>query len=105
MAGIKKILAIFVAFVVITVLLGYSSKVMFPIKYRDIVIKCSNENNLDPALVFAVIKIESNFKAKAVSSKNARGLMQISEKTAEWGSKELGLIDFSMDDLFEPEIN
>ncbi|MGE5581160.1 MAG: lytic transglycosylase domain-containing protein [Bacillota bacterium] len=35
------------------------------------------ENNVDPNLIFAIVKSESNFSATAVSSKGARGIMQI----------------------------
>ena len=38
---------------------------------------------LDPALVIAVIAVESAFRADAVSAKNAQGLMQLIPETAE----------------------
>ena len=39
--------------------------------------------SLDPKLVTAIIRVESNFKAHAVSAKGAMGLMQVMPKTAD----------------------
>ena len=41
------------------------------------------EFGIDPQLVMALISVESNFNAKAVSPKNAQGLMQLIPETAE----------------------
>ena len=47
-----------------------------------IVEKAARENQLDPDFVRAVIRAESNGKAKAVSRKGAQGLMQLMPQTA-----------------------
>lgn len=51
--------------------------------YFDIVQKLAPQYSLDPALVMAIITVESAFDAQAVSHKNAQGLMQLIPETAE----------------------
>jgi len=51
--------------------------------YYDLVQKLAPRYNLDPALVMAIIAVESAYDPKAVSHKNAQGLMQLIPETAE----------------------
>ena len=51
--------------------------------YFDIVQELAPQYSLDPALVMAIITVESAFNAQAVSHKNAQGLMQLIPETAE----------------------
>lgn len=84
---------------------GFVFKQFYPVKYGDFVYKYAEENNLDPYLVFAIIKAESGFNPRAVSKKNAKGLMQITDETAQWGAARLGMTDFKQEKLFDPETN
>ncbi|MCQ4727299.1 lytic transglycosylase domain-containing protein [Anaerotignum faecicola] len=74
-------------------------------KYGELVEKYSAEYDLDENLVYAVIFVESNFDESAVSVKDAKGLMQITDRTGTWGAEEIGIEGFSPEMLFEPEIN
>ena len=64
--------------------------------YDKQIIKASNKYGVDPYLVKAVIRAESNFDPNAVSPKDAKGLMQITPPAAE---------DFEVDDVLDPTSN
>lgn len=80
-------------------------KYIFPYKYSDIVNEYSEKYEVDPLLVLAVIKAESNFNQNAVSNKGAKGLMQIMDNTGEWISETIGIEDFSPEKLLDPDLN
>lgn len=102
----KKILigAVIVLIIIFTVDL-WIEKVIFPYKHKEVIEKYSMEYDLDPYFVLAVIKAESKFKTDARSQKNAVGLMQITEDTAEWIAEEMGLTNFSPEKLYLEEYN
>jgi soluble lytic murein transglycosylase-like protein len=57
--------------------------------YKDEVIEAAREHKVDPALVYAVMRAESNYNPNAVSEKGAVGLMQIMPDTGRrYGLKE-----------------
>lgn len=64
--------------------------------YRDLVETAASRWNVDADLISSVIATESNFNARAVSRKNARGLMQLMPSTA----ARLGVHD-----VFDPQQN
>lgn len=80
-------------------------KYIYPCKYADLISEFSSEYDLDPYLVLAIIKTESNFNANAESNKGAKGLMQIMDSTGKWISENLGSEYYDPNILFEPEVN
>lgn len=80
-------------------------KIFFVLNYQTEIIEFSETYQLDPALVGAMVFVESGFNPEAVSHKGAMGLMQIMPDTGEWAAKELGANKFLIQDLFEPEKN
>ncbi len=75
---------------------------VYPLKYKETVVRYCKEYCLEPCLVFAVIKTESGFDNFSESSKGARGLMQIIPSTARYIANVLHVEEY---DLFEPETN
>jgi soluble lytic murein transglycosylase len=69
------------------------------------VVATAYEYNIDPYLVFAIIRAESKYQTGAESSVGARGLMQIMPETAQWISGQLGMTNFDPDRLHDPKIN
>ena len=50
--------------------------------YGELIFETARRHEINPALVAAVVKTESNFQSRAVSPKGARGLMQLMPATA-----------------------
>ena len=57
-------------------------KILYPKIYSEIISVYAEEYDVEENLIYAVIKAESNFDSRAVSNKDAIGLMQIVEDTA-----------------------
>jgi len=79
--------------------------ILFPLDYKEYILKYSKEYNLDPSFVSAVIYSESHFNADSVSRVGARGLMQIMPATGASIARNIGDDSYSPDKLFNPETN
>lgn len=107
----KKYRSLIIVIAIITTIgiglnnINWVLKILYPMHYDTIIKKYSSEYGLDEYLVAAIIKAESKFDEKAKSIKDARGLMQISEITGEWASKELKINNYDKEDLFIPSTN
>jgi soluble lytic murein transglycosylase len=60
---------------------------------------------VEPGLVYAVMREESGYRPEVVSVSGARGLLQIMPETGERLARTQALSGFSPDDLFVPSIN
>lgn len=77
----------------------------FPMLYQQYVQQNAALHEVDPALVFGLIRQESAFAPDAASSVGARGLMQIMPTTGMQIARELKESWGSKESLFNPEIN
>lgn len=98
---IGKLFAI--CFIFVLLILGVL-RWAYPLNYDDLICYESRKNGLDPYLVAALLRVESNFNPEAVSPKGAMGLMQLMPETAQWVAKQAGF-EYHPDKLFDPGYN
>jgi peptidoglycan lytic transglycosylase len=77
----------------------------YPLEYENIVRTHARNHDLDPALVAAVVYVESRFDPNAESAAGAIGLMQLLPETAKGIALRTGGKRFVVADLRDPEIN
>lgn len=101
---------IVVSFLLLGILLNFgwnrAEEATHPIKYEEIVAKYADEYGIPETLIFAIIKVESDFDATATSSAGAIGLMQMMPSTFEWLTGEEHLREYlPSSSLLLPEVS
>lgn len=79
--------------------------VFYPQPHHDMVMNACLEYQIDPYLVFGIIRAESKFQSQALSPAGAIGLMQIMPTTGQWIAEQQGIEDFDPSQLHDPETN
>ncbi len=112
MKTIYKIIAVVAILVIVVIIIAKVFNIeqiilqnIYPKKYEEYVEKYAEENNIDPLLIFSIIKAESNFKENAESSSGAVGLMQLMEETAKEIAESMDEPILEKEDLKEAETN
>jgi soluble lytic murein transglycosylase len=77
----------------------------YPEPHRELIYTTARKYDVDPMLVFAIIRAESKYETWAESDVGAKGLMQIMPETAEWIAERKGISGFEPDHLHEPHLN
>jgi len=80
-------------------------RLYFPVLERETLISSSRENGLDPILVAALIRQESNFNPLATSPVGARGLMQLMPDVGRSLAGAKGISPWNPDILYDPATN
>jgi soluble lytic murein transglycosylase len=79
-------------------------EVTLPLRHEDVITQQGERFDIDPALIAAIIKQESDFRDQT-SEAGARGLMQITPETADTIETLSGGETFVYEDLADYELN
>lgn len=85
-----------------------AEKTPLDLESAAIVVAYAKKLDLNPSLILAVIKLESNFNRWEVGEDNDRGYMQIIPETEKWLAKKYGHLlglKYNPNDIFKPEYN
>lgn len=81
-------------------------KKQFPTSYDEIITDASKEFDVPKEIIYATIKVESDFDPEAISDAGAQGLMQMLPSTFEWLTGDEHLAEhLSKKELDNPEVN
>ena len=104
-AGLIVLAAVGVGVALIIEPLGNAVReVTLPLRHDDIIRQQAREEDLDPALIAAIIYEESRFRPRT-SPAGVEGLMQITPPTADHIAQRSGATRFRLTDLGDPQIN
>ena len=84
---------------------GRGYQLVYPVYHELELIARARQNNLDPALVAAVIRQESSWNPRALSRAGARGLMQVMPNVGAAIAKSKGYPIWDPALLFDPDVS
>ncbi|HUO29695.1 MAG TPA: transglycosylase SLT domain-containing protein [Bryobacteraceae bacterium] len=80
-------------------------RLLFPLPYRQELVRSAAAHSLDPYMLAAIIRQESEFDPQALSAKHAYGLIQVEPATGRALARRAGVRRFSNRSLFQPAVN
>ncbi|GAA3401548.1 lytic transglycosylase domain-containing protein [Paenibacillus hodogayensis] len=96
-------------FVSLLILLFYNTawlgKWVYPIRHDQDIALSARSYGVDPFMVAAIIRVETNFNPDKVSRKGAVGLMQLMPDTAEWVVQKAGYAEETSQLLHRADVN
>ncbi|HVG31620.1 MAG TPA: transglycosylase SLT domain-containing protein [Pyrinomonadaceae bacterium] len=82
-----------------------SSSNLYPVQYREAILRATARQRVDPRLILAIMRQESNFRPRAKSQAAARGLLQLTIDTALKYAPRAGLNNLQDMELYRPDTN
>jgi soluble lytic murein transglycosylase-like protein len=79
-------------------------QLLYPRYFYGYILEDAKRYNTDPGLVLSIMREESRFNPRAKSQAAARGLLQFIITTARDIGRDVGLVDVSPEDLYDPRI-
>lgn len=78
-------------------------ELLYPVPFRDSLIKHATSRNVDPRFVLSIARQESRFQVEAKSVAAARGMMQFIPSTANEIAAQVNMKNFQQDDLYNAD--
>ena len=80
-------------------------KLIYPMEFVADVELTAEHYDFPPSLIYAVIHTESKFNPEAISTADAKGLMQLTDDTYQWARRRTGEGKGDPKELFQPATN
>jgi soluble lytic murein transglycosylase len=83
----------------------FLQRLVYPIYYANLIVPEAQAHNIDPMVIFSLMRAESLFDGAVTSSAAAGGLMQIIPPTGEQIARDLRWSNYQQSDLYRPFIS
>ncbi|SDC10266.1 soluble lytic murein transglycosylase [Paenibacillus sp. UNCCL117] len=103
----KRVFAVLLVTFLVFLFLSSSfvGRLLYAIKYEEEIHTYAKQYDLDPLLVAAIIRVETNYRPDLESKKGAYGLMQLMPDTSDWIIEKAPFDDSYKSRLHDPAVS